>query len=88
MTAPPLRITGSSLGKPALQAGPCPSVCGAWVSLTMPVRGVQTKVASLLQSKWSIWHWEGDWDAVQPLQEGLGFSGCEHFGLGMYVSEG
>lgn len=83
-----LLLWGSqSPGKPALQAGPCPSVCSAWVSLTMPVLSVQTKVASLLQSKWSIWHWEGDW-TLEPLQERLGCSGCERFGLGMYVSEG
>lgn len=47
-----LLLSGSqSFGKPALQAGPCPSVCSAWPSLTMPVLSVQTKVTSLLQSK-------------------------------------
>lgn len=30
----------------------------------------------------------GGLDAMQPLQEGLSCSGCEHFGLGLYVSEG
>lgn len=88
MTASPLRITGSSLGKPALQAEPCPSVCSAWVSLTMPVLGVQTEVASFIQSKWSIWHWEGDWTLCNLCRKGGIVQDMSTLALGIYVSEG